>query len=42
MNRWGEADEIAKAILFLASSDASFITGESLVVDGGWLAGKRM
>lgn len=42
MKRWGEADEIAKAILFLASDDASFITGESLLVDGGWLAGKQM
>ena len=42
MKRWGEADEIAKAILFLASDDASFITGETLLVDGGWLAGKRM
>jgi meso-butanediol dehydrogenase/(S,S)-butanediol dehydrogenase/diacetyl reductase len=42
MNRWGEAREIARAILFLASEDASFITGTTLVVDGGWTAGKRM
>ena len=42
MGRWGEADEISKAILFLASDDASFITGETLLVDGGWLAGKQM
>jgi len=42
MKRWGEAEEISKAILFLASDDASFITGETLLVDGGWLAGKRM
>jgi NAD(P)-dependent dehydrogenase (short-subunit alcohol dehydrogenase family) len=42
MRRWGEADEISKAILFLASDDASFITGETLLVDGGWLAGKKM
>ncbi len=42
MNRWGEADEIARAILFLASDEASFITGVTLPVDGGWLAGKKM
>lgn len=42
MHRWGEAGEIAKAILFLASDDASFITGTTLIVDGGWTAGKKM
>ena len=42
MNRWGEAREIARAILFLASDDASFITGVTLPVDGGWLSGKKM
>ncbi|MGI9524083.1 MAG: SDR family NAD(P)-dependent oxidoreductase [Hyphomicrobiaceae bacterium] len=42
MNRWGEASEIARAILFLASEEASFITGVTLPVDGGWLAGKKM
>lgn len=42
MGRWGEAREIARAICFLASDDASFITGETLLVDGGWMAGKRM
>lgn len=36
--RVGEPSEIAKAALFLASDDASFINGESLVVDGGWNA----
>jgi NAD(P)-dependent dehydrogenase (short-subunit alcohol dehydrogenase family) len=33
--RWGEPDEIARAILWLASSEASFATGTMLTVDGG-------
>ncbi len=38
MGRIGEPSEVAQAILFLASDDASFITGAVLPVDGGYLA----
>ena len=38
LNRYGTADEVANAILFLASDEASFITGTCLMVDGGYTA----
>ncbi|MGB8383950.1 MAG: SDR family oxidoreductase, partial [Dermatophilaceae bacterium] len=38
MGRLGEPAEVANAILFLASDEASFITGAILPVDGGFLA----
>jgi NAD(P)-dependent dehydrogenase (short-subunit alcohol dehydrogenase family) len=37
LQRLGEADEIAKAVLFLSSDDASFITGTELLIDGGFI-----
>lgn len=38
MDRVAEPQEIARAVRFLASDDASYITGQALYVDGGWLA----
>jgi NAD(P)-dependent dehydrogenase (short-subunit alcohol dehydrogenase family) len=36
LGRIGEAEEVARVIAFLASADASYITGTSVTVSGGW------
>ena len=36
LKRWGMPEDVARAVLFLTSSDAAFITGQTLLVDGGY------
>ena len=38
LKRIGSPEEVAKSALFLASDEASYITGANLMVDGGWSA----
>lgn len=41
LGRFGRPEEVAAAALFLISADASFVTGTTLAVDGGYTAGRR-
>ena len=38
LGRYGEAIDVAYGVLYLASNEASFVTGSELVIDGGWVA----
>jgi 3-oxoacyl-[acyl-carrier protein] reductase len=35
LKRWGTPDDVAHAVLFLASDDSAFLTGQTIMVNGG-------
>jgi len=39
MQRMGQAQEVSNLVLFLASDESSYMTGSTVVIEGGWLAG---
>jgi NAD(P)-dependent dehydrogenase (short-subunit alcohol dehydrogenase family) len=38
LGRFGSPEEVANVVVFLASDEASFVTGESVVIDGGQIS----
>jgi NAD(P)-dependent dehydrogenase (short-subunit alcohol dehydrogenase family) len=38
MKRMGNPDDISPAVAFLLSDDSSYITGQNIIIDGGWTA----
>lgn len=40
VGRMGTTEEVAAAVLYLASDESAFVTGSALIIDGGWSAGK--
>ena len=39
MNRWGNSEEISNLVSFLLSDKSSYLTGETINIDGGWING---